>query len=96
MLIVTGSKLTIEEAENFELTCDAVDYASILIAETNDESEFDGCSQLPRYSIALKLAEDMVIPSFLCPIHFMALKMSLQDGTVGVDEDFFGELPNKD
>lgn len=95
MLIVTGSRITEQEATNYELSCSGVDYASILLAEQHSNIDMLGCSQLPVFSISLRLAEDMIIPSFLCSIHFTALKMSLEDGSVGVDEDIFGEIPKE-
>lgn len=92
MLLVTGSILTAEEVQEHEIDCDAVDYAAIFAAEVKNSSTFEGCTQVPIYAISFKLAEDMVIPFFICQLHFMALKLSLHEG-VGVDENVFGEFP---
>jgi hypothetical protein len=89
MLILTAVPVTKAEVEMHELDCDLVDYASIVAAELSNKTNFEGCNQLPAYSVALKPAEDMVIPFFLCQIHFNALKLSLQGG-FGIDEDVFG------
>lgn len=93
MMLVTATKITEAEAEEHGVDCNAVDYAIILAAERANSSTFDGCSQIPIYSVAFKPAEDMVIPVFLCQLHFTALKMSLHEG-VAVDEDMFGEFPD--
>lgn len=92
-MVITGSKLTEHEINSNDLDCDTVDYAAIFAAEQNNESTFEGCTQLPQYAVSFKLAEDMVLPFFVCQVHFMALKISLHEG-VGVDEDTFGEFPN--
>lgn len=88
MLVISAIPLTKQDAEANELDCDLVDYASIVAAEVNNLSTFDGCSQLPAWSVAIRPAEDMVIPIFLCSLHFNALKISLREG-VGIDEDVF-------
>jgi hypothetical protein len=93
MMLITASQITEEEAKAHEIECAAVDYADIFAAEQRNAETFDGCSQIPTYSVALKPAEDIVIPLFMCSIHFVALKLSLHEG-VGVDEDIFGEFPN--
>lgn len=95
MLIVSAVPITNMESEIHEIGCDAVDYSAIMFAEKHN-SLFEGCSQVPTYSIALKIAEDMVVPSFLCSIHFRALKMSLEDGIVGVDEKILGKQNEED
>ena len=94
MLIVTATEITEHEAKEHNVDCDAVDYANILVAEQRDSDTFEGCTQIPVYSVALKPAEDMVIPFFVCKLHVNALKISLHEG-VGVDEDAFGAFPNK-
>lgn len=93
MLILTAVPITHQEAEHHELECNLVDYASIIAADLHSLNTFEGCSQPPAYSVALKPAEDMVIPFFLCDIHFNALKISMIDGKFGTDEDVFGPFP---
>jgi hypothetical protein len=92
MLVISAVPLTGEEIDEHALDCGLVDYASIIQAEINNSSTFEGCTQTPAYSVAFKPAEDMVIPIFLCKLHFNALSLSLHEG-VGVDEDVFGEFP---
>ncbi len=91
MLILTAVAITKAEAEDNELDCDLIDHASILAAELNNRTSFEGCNQLPAYSVALKPADDMVIPFFLCTLHFNALKLSLKDG-FGIDQDIFSDI----
>lgn len=93
MLTISAMQITPEEAVEHSVDCDAVDYAAVFAAEMRDSNTFDGCSQVPVYAVSFKPAEDMVIPFFLCSLHFNALKISLHEG-VGVDEDVFGEFPN--
>lgn len=92
-MVITASKLTEYEINSHDLDCDTVDYAAIFAAEQNNSNTFEGCTQLPLYAVSFKLAEDMVLPFFVCQVHFMALKISLHEG-VGVDENVFGQFPN--
>lgn len=92
-MLITASKLTEQEVKDHEVDCDTVDYAAIFAAEQKNSDTFEGCTQLPLYAVSFKLAEDMVLPFFVCQVHFMALKISLHEG-IGVDEDIFGEFPN--
>ena len=94
MLTITAQKITKEEAVEHEVECDAVDYAAVRAAEIKESDTFEGCSQVPEYAVSFRPAEDMVIPHFLCPLHFAALRLSLHEG-VAVDEDVFGEFPNR-
>ncbi len=93
MLTITAQKITADEALEHDVDCDAVDYAAIFAAELKNSDTFEGCSQTPEYAVSFRPAEDMVIPHFLCALHFTALKLSLHEG-VAIDEDIFGELPN--
>lgn len=90
MLIMTALAITEAEVKENELECNLVDYASIVAADLNELGTFEGCNQPPAYSVALKPAEDMVIPFFLCSIHFNAVKISMRDRKLGIDEDIFG------
>jgi hypothetical protein len=92
MMLITATEITAEEAEVHEVQCELVDYAAIFAAKTNKLSTFERCPMLPVWAVTFKPAEDMVIPTFLCIVHFNALKISLHEG-VGVDEDIFGEFP---
>lgn len=89
MLILSVMPITKDDVELNNLDCNLIDYASIVAAEIANNNTFEGCNQLPAYSLALKPAEDMVIPFFVCEIHFNALKISLQDGQFGIDPDMF-------
>lgn len=91
MLVITALPITNAEVEENDLSCDLIDYAAILALEAQTADHM-GCNQIPAYSVAIKPAEDMVIPLFLCSIHFNALKISLHEG-VAVDEDIFGKFP---
>jgi len=93
MMLITAVPITEIEALEHEVVCDMVDHGAIQSAEIRGLSTFEGCPQVPVYSVAFKPAEDMVVPFFLCSLHFNALKISLHEG-VGVDEDAFGEFPN--
>lgn len=93
MMIITASAITAEEAESYEVHCELVDYAAVFAAEATGSKTFERCPMTPIWAVTFKPADDMVIPTFLCPIHFNALKMSLHEG-VGVDEDIFGEFPD--
>ena len=93
MLAISAVLITEEDVLENELECDLIDYASVLQAEITNSATFEGCTQAPSYSVAFKPAEDMVIPIFVCKLHFNALKLSLHEGVV-VDEDAFGEFPN--
>ena len=94
MLYITASQLTEQEVIEHEIDCDSVDYAAIFAAEQRNSSTFEGCSQTPVYAVSFKPAEDMVIPFFVCHLHFNALKISLFEG-VAVDENAFGEFPKE-
>lgn len=91
MMLVSATPITSEEAVAHEIECQLVDYAAIYAAEAKNSNTFDSCPMTPVWAVTLKPAEDMVIPVFLCQIHFNALKISLHEG-VGVDEDVFGEF----
>jgi hypothetical protein len=93
MMLITASEITAEEAEAHHIECELVDYAAIFAAEANNSQTFERCPMNPVWAVTFKPAEDMVIPTFLCSIHFNALKLSLHEG-VGVDENVFGEFPN--
>lgn len=93
MMLITASSITAEEAEAHEIQCELVDYAAIFAAEAKNSSTFDRCPLAPVWAVTFKPADDMVIPTFLCSLHFNALKISLHEG-VGVDEDVFGEFPD--
>ncbi len=93
MLVITAIQITEQEAVEHDVVCNMVDHGAIQSAEIRGLSTFEGCPQIPVYSVAFKPAEDMVIPLFLCTIHFNALKLSLHEG-VAVDEDIFGKFPN--
>lgn len=93
MMLITATSITADEAKLHEIECGLIDYATIFAAEAKNSSTYDNCPMLPIWAVTLKPADDMVIPLFLCSIHFNALKISLHEG-VGVDEDIFGEFHN--
>jgi hypothetical protein len=77
--------------ETNDLVCGLVDYAAVAAAEAQHTS-IQGCSMIPAFAISMKPAPDMIVPIFVCFVHFNAFKLSLHEG-VGVDEDVFGEFP---
>ncbi len=91
MMLITATSITADEAKSHGIECGLIDYATIFAAETNNSDTFDRCPLDPIWAVTLKPADDMVIPLFLCSLHFNALKISLHEG-VGVDEDVFGEF----
>jgi len=92
LLTISASRITEQEAIEHDVDCDLVDHAAIFAAEMNNKETFEGCTQIPVYAVAFKPAEDMVIPIFVCELHFRALKISLHEG-VAVDEEAFGTFP---
>ena len=94
MLLITASPLTEEEATGHNLNCELIDYVSLKAAEMFNSDTFDRCQLVPVWAVTLRPADDMMIPVFLCPVHFGALKLSLHEG-VGVDEDIFGKFPEE-
>jgi hypothetical protein len=94
MLVITATPITEEDAHSQNISCELIDYVSIKAAEFMQSDTFDRCSLVPVWAVTLRPAEDMLIPVFLCPIHFGAFKLSLHEG-VGVDEDVFGEFPKE-
>ena len=90
MFIVSAIKLHESITAELGPVCEAVDYALAFAASQQGESSFDGCTQLPEYAVAFKPADDMSIPINLCKIHFNALRLSLREGNIGIEDDFFG------
>jgi len=88
MLAITASPLSDEQVEVLGITCNSIDYASILTAQRNNEESFDGCQLRPTTGVAFRPAEDIIIPVNLCDLHFNALKIGL-DGGFAVEQGFF-------
>jgi hypothetical protein len=91
MMLITATKISEEEAATHEVTCELIDYATVFAAELSENASHK-CELIPVWAVTLRPADDMLIPVFVCKVHFAALKMSLHEG-VGVDEDVFGEFP---
>lgn len=94
MLVVTAIGITEEEANSQGLSCQLIDYVSVKAAELLQLDTFDRCSLPPVWAVTLRPADDMLIPVFLCPVHFGAFKLSLHEG-IAADEDVFGEFPKE-
>jgi hypothetical protein len=94
LLAITATPLTPDMVQVHDIECDAVDYASITAAERRGLERFDGCNMPPSFSVAIRPAEDMIIPHNLCTIHFNALVMSIQSGKIAVDGNF-GNFPEE-
>jgi hypothetical protein len=89
MVTLSATPISAEIAEENELSCDAVDYASILkVEQNNDEGDYS-CTLPPTHALALNPAEDITIPFFLCDLHMGALKIGIGEG-FGIDTDIFG------
>lgn len=91
MLTVSATELTHEAVAAHGLVCNLIDHSAITYAEMHSK-DIEGCRFVPVYAISMQPAPDMIIPMFLCFIHFNAFKLSLHEG-VGVDEDVFGKFP---
>jgi len=89
LLVFTAVNISEKDAERYGKKCYAIDNANVLAAEIRDDDNFEGCPFTPTYSIALKPVEDMVIPLFVCSIHFNAFRISLREGNIGVDDQMF-------
>ena len=90
MFIVSAIRLHESVTEALGPVCEAVDYALAIAAEKQGETSFPGCTQMPEYAVAFRPADDMSIPVNLCKIHFNALRLSLREGSIGIDDDLFG------
>jgi hypothetical protein len=88
MLAITAVKLTEEQVEELEITCDSVDYSAIASAKRDRADTFDGCKLDGAWAVAFRPAEDIIIPVNLCELHFRALRLGVMEG-VAVDNDFF-------
>lgn len=80
MLSIHSSALTEEIAENHSLKCAIVDSASLMAAQLKQQTEYEGCPFPAVYAVAIQPAEDMVIPMFMCTIHFNGFKLGLREG----------------
>jgi hypothetical protein len=78
-------------ARDNDLDCAVVDHANIIAAERENKTSFPGCQFLPTYAISMQPADDMMVPLFLCTIHFNSLNLALKEG-VGADDKLFKSL----
>lgn len=88
MFTVSATKVTREEAEQNEISCGSYDFT---VSEGKPVRLHQGCTIFPEYAVTMQPAPDMVIPVFLCVVHFNAYKLGLHEG-IAVDEDMFGSF----
>lgn len=86
MLTIHSSTITEEIAEHNDLQCALVEAANILAAHIQKRDTYSGCPLPAIHAVAIQPAEDMVIPVFLCTLHYNSLKLGLREG-VGIDEN---------
>jgi len=88
MLAVTATRLDDTQIDVLGITCNSIDYASIVTAQRNNDESFDGCQLRPTWGVGFRPAEDIIIPVNLCSLHFAALKLGLSEG-FAVEPGFF-------
>jgi hypothetical protein len=86
LLEISATAISEQMAREHEFECALIDHAAVLAADQLDDSVFQGCTLLPAYAIAIKPAEDMIIPIFVCAPHYISLKIGINEG-VAVSEE---------
>ncbi len=83
MLTIHANKIDISLSKQHNLKCMLVEQAAMIAAELNNNAS--GCTFLPEYTVSIQPHEDMLIPIFICPLHFNSLKLGLSEG-IGLDQ----------
>jgi hypothetical protein len=51
-----------------------------MAAQFNKQTQYEGCPLPAVHAVAVQPAEDMVIPMFMCTVHFNGFKLGLREG----------------
>lgn len=78
MLNIHSTEIEEVHAKSNGLNCSMVDLLSVESMKISED--YNGCPFTPQYALAFQAAEDMVIPRFLCGIHYRAFKLAIKQG----------------
>jgi hypothetical protein len=86
MLAISSSEIPTEAALANDLECSMVDAVS-----HQTEGASAGCPLTVEYAIVIQPADDMLIPLFLCKLHYNAFRLGVREG-VGLDPDLLKKI----